>query len=172
MPRPLGVFGGQSFWLLNRLRRWQWRKYDYHHGLVSFFTDARLFGQDEQDLPDGRVPWSGARELAWSSRWGDARIPGRTSFQESVVGNLRPWIEPPKITPEAIRGRAEVISGSACPRFVLLCEGTVRPLRRCAVSEERAGVITIRNPVSSALVARFGPTQTGWPANFDHNCFS
>ena len=46
-----------------------------------------------------------------------------------------PWIEPPKITPEAIRGRAEAISGSDCPRSVLLCEAIVRPLRRCAVSE-------------------------------------
>lgn len=39
------VFGRQQAWLLNRLRRWLWRKYDCTHGLFSFFTNERLLGQ-------------------------------------------------------------------------------------------------------------------------------
>jgi hypothetical protein len=51
------VFGRQQVWLLNRVRRWLWRKYDCKHGLFSFFHDARLLGQYQLWPLPLTAPW-------------------------------------------------------------------------------------------------------------------
>jgi group II intron reverse transcriptase/maturase len=54
------VFSQTQNWLVNRLRRWLWRKYGQQHGLFSFFTPERL--QSQYGL------WSLPLKSAWKNR--------------------------------------------------------------------------------------------------------